>query len=147
MYSDVSGNVTLVSDEVFVSDCYEVPADVGPSTGDISYDGSINVKGNILTGYKVEASGDIYVNGAVEGATLIAGGKIVLNRGIQGMGKAMMKAEGDVISNFIESANVEAGGKIITDAIMHSNVTAKDSIEVNGRRGMVAGGRDRKSVV
>ncbi len=145
MYSDVSGNVTLVSDEVFVSDCYEVPADVGPSTGDISYDGSINVKGNILTGYKVEASGDIYVNGAVEGATLISGGKIVLNRGIQGMGKAMMKAEGDVISNFIESANVEAGGKIITDAIMHSNVTAKDSIEVNGRRGMVAGGSIRST--
>ena len=35
MYSDVSGNVTLVDDTVFVADQYEVPADVGPSTGDI----------------------------------------------------------------------------------------------------------------
>ena len=50
-----------------------------------------------------------------------------------------------MISNFIESANVEAGGKIITDAIMHSNVTAKDSIEVNGKRGMVAGGSIRST--
>lgn len=145
MYSDVSGNVTLVSDEVFVSDCYEVPADVGPSTGDIEYDGSINVKGNVLTGYKVEATGDIYVHGAVEGATLISGGKIVLNRGIQGMGKAIMRAQGDVISNFIESASVEAGGKIITDAIMHSNVIAQDSIEVNGKRGLIAGGSVRST--
>lgn len=63
MYSEVSGNVTLVAGQVFVSDCYEVPADVGPSTGDIDYDGSINVKGNVLTGYRVEASGDIYVIG------------------------------------------------------------------------------------
>lgn len=145
MYSDVSGNVTLVAGEVFVSDCYEVPADVGPSTGDIDYDGSVNVKGNVITGYRVEASGDIYVHGAVEGATLISGGKIVLNRGVQGMGKAILKAEGDVISNFIESANVDAGGKIITDAIMHSDVVARDSIEVNGKRGMIAGGSIRST--
>lgn len=145
MYSDVSGNVTLVAGEVFVSDCYEVPADVGPSTGDIEYDGSINIKGNVLTGYRVETTGDIYVHGAVEGATLISGGKIVLNRGIQGKGKAVMKAEGDIISNFIESSNVEAGGKIVTDAIMHSTVVAMDSIEVNGKRGMVAGGSIRST--
>lgn len=145
MYSDVSGNVTLVAGEVFVSDCYEVPADVGPSTGDIVYDGSINVKGNILTGYRVEVTGDIYVQGAVEGATLISGGKIVLNRGIQGKGKGIMKAGGDVISNFIESSNVEAGGKVITDAIMHSDVVAGDSIEVNGKRGMIAGGSIRST--
>lgn len=145
MYSEVSGNVTCVDDTVFVSDCYQVPADVGPSTGDIEYDGSVNVKGNVLTGYTVKASGDIYVSGAVEGATLISGGKIVLNRGIQGMGKGTMEAAGDVISNFIESSTVSAGGKIITDAIMHSNVIANEAIEVNGKRGMIAGGSVRSA--
>lgn len=145
IYSEVSGNVTCVDDTVFVSDCYQVPADVGPSTGDIEYDGSVNIKGNVLTGYTVKASGDIYVSGAVEGATLIAGGKIVLNRGIQGMGKGTMEAAGDVISNFIESSTVSAGGKIITDAIMHSKVTADGEIEVNGKRGMIAGGSVRSA--
>lgn len=145
MYSDVSGNVTCVDDTVFVSDCYQVPADVGPSTGDIDYDGSVDVKGNVLTGYTVSATGDIYVHGAVEGATLIAGGKIVLNRGIQGMGKGTMEAKGDVISNFIESSTVHAGGKIITDALLHSEVVAKDTIEVNGKRGLIAGGSIRST--
>lgn len=143
MYSDISGNVTCVSDTVFVSDCFEVPADVGPSTGDIEYEGSINVKGNVLSGYTVKASGDICVHGAVEGATLVAGGKIVLNRGIQGMGKGVMEAQGDIISNFIESSKVHSGGKIITDAIMHSDVVADDTIEVKGKRGMIAGGKIR----
>ena len=146
MYSDVSGNVTCVDDMVFVSNCYEVPADVGPSTGDIEYDGSVNIKGNVLTGYTVNVTGDIYVNGAVEGSTLIAGGKIVLNRGIKGMGKGVMKAGGDVISNFIESSSVYSGGKIITDALLHSDVTAKGTIEVNGKRGLIVGGSVRSTV-
>ncbi len=145
MYSDVSGNVTLVDDTVFVSNVYEVPADVGPSTGDIDYDGSVEVKGNVLTGYTVKASGDITVNGAVEGAVLDAGGKIVLKRGIQGMGKGNMKAEGDVISKFIESSKVTSGGKIIADAIMHSDVVSQDSVQVHGKRGLIAGGKVRSA--
>ena len=143
MYSDVSGNVTLVDGTVFVSNQYEVPADVGASTGDIEYDGSVVVKGNVLTGYTVKATGDITVNGVVEGATLVSGGKIVLKRGVQGMGKAFMEAEGDVISNFIESASVKAGGQVITDAIMHSQIVAKNDILVHGKRGLIAGGSVR----
>lgn len=145
MYSDISGNVFCVDDMVFVSNCYEVPADVGPSTGDIEYDGSVKVKGNILTGYTVRAAGDIYVNGAVEGAILSAEGKIVINRGIQGMGKAVLEARGDIVSNFIESTTATAGGRIISDAIMHSNVIAKDKIQVLGKRGMIAGGSIRST--
>ena len=85
MYSDVSGNVTLVEDRVFVSDTYVIEGDVGPSTGDVDYDGAVEVKGNVITGYTVKAAGDITVEGAVEGATLISEGKIVLKRGMQGM--------------------------------------------------------------
>lgn len=146
MYSDVSGNVTLVNDTVFVSNVYEVPADVGPSTGDIDYDGSVEIKGNVLSGYTVKASGDITVNGAVEGAVLNAGGKIVLKRGIQGMGKGIMQADGDIISNFIESSRITSGGKVISDAIMHSDVIAHDSILVHGKRGLIAGGKARSEI-
>jgi hypothetical protein len=143
MYSDISGNVTLVDDTVFVSNQYEVPADVGASTGDIDYDGSVLVKGNVLTGYSIKATGDIIVNGVVEGAKLVSDGKIVLKRGIQGMGKAELEAKGDVITNFIESATVNSDGKIMTDAIMHSQIVAKGDIEVKGKRGLIAGGSVR----
>ena len=140
MYSDVSGNVTLVEDRVFVSDTYVIEGDVGPSTGDIDYDGAVEVKGNVITGYTVKAAGDITVEGAVEGATLISEGKIVLKRGMQGMGKGVMEAKGDVISNFIESATVKAGGAVYTDAIMHSKIDANSDIIVSGKRGLIAGG-------
>ena len=95
----------------------------------------------LLTGYTVKATGDITVNGAVEGATLISGGKIVIKRGMQGMEKGVMRAGGDIISNFIESSKVHASGRIITDAIMHSDVEAADEIIVNGKRGLIVGGK------
>lgn len=146
IYSMVSGNVSLVEGRVFVSDCYEVPADVGPSTGDIDYSGNVSVAGNVISGYTIKADGDICVNGSVEGATLIAGGKIILKRGIQGMNKGEMTAGGDVISNYIESSTVHAGGRVFTDAIMHSDVDAQDVIIVDGKRGLIAGGSVRSTL-
>lgn len=140
MFSEVSGHVSLVNDTVFVSDVYEVPADVGPSTGDIEYDGNVTVKGNVITGFTVKATGNIVVNGAVEGATLIADGDIILRNGIQGMNKGLLKAKGDVVTKFIESANVETESSIKTDAILHSNVTAKKNVIVSGKRGLITGG-------
>ena len=39
------------------------------------------------------------MSGIVEGATVIAGGNITFNRGIQGMTRAVVKAGGNIVSN------------------------------------------------
>ncbi len=141
MYTDVSGHATLVDGTVFVSDTYEVPANVDASTGDIEYSGNVLIKGNVNTGYTVKATGDISVSGVVEGATLIAGGDITLRLGVQGIFKAHLNAGGNIVSRFFENCKeVYAGGTITTDAIMHSKVKAKGDIEVRGKRGLITGG-------
>ena len=140
MYSDVAGHVSLVDDKVFVSNTYEVPADVSTATGDIVYDGNVHVCGNVITGFKIEAKGDIIVDGVVEGATLISGGQIVLRRGIQGMNRGELHAEGNIVTKFIENSKVYSGGDINTDAIMHSEVFAKGDVVSAGKRGLIIGG-------
>lgn len=145
IYSEVDGHVTLVDDQVFVSDTYEVPADVDASTGDIQYEGNVFVKGNVLTGYSIFAKGDIIVNGVVEGATLQADGQIILKRGIQGKNIGTLKAGGNIISKFIESAKISAGGYLSTEAIMHSKVSVKGDIIVGGKKGFITGGEIRSS--
>lgn len=140
IFSNVSGHAALTDGMVFVSNTYEVPADVNTSTGDIEYDGDISINGNVITGFQVKATGDIYVKGAVEGANLTAGGDIILNRGMQGMERGILKAGGNVISKFIENATVTAGGYVAADAIMHSKVTAQGDILVKGKRGLITGG-------
>lgn len=140
LYSMVNGHVTLVENQVFVSDNFEVASNVDTSTGNISYNGNITVQGNVNTGYRVEASGDIIVNGVVEGAHLTAGGQIILKRGIQGMGRGILEAGTNVISKFIESAEIHAGGFVVAEAILHSNVYAKGDVTVGGKRGFISGG-------
>lgn len=140
LISMVSGHAVLMDGQVFVSDTYEVPGNVDASTGDIDYNGNVSVAGNVNSGYKVHATGDIIVNGIVEGAVLVAEGQIILKRGIQGMGKGLLQAGTNVIAKFIESAEVIAKGFIQTEAIMHSNVQAGAEITVRGKKGFITGG-------
>ena len=147
IYSDVDGHVSLVDDQVFVSDIYEVPADVDSSTGDISYDGNVAIKGNVRTGFTVRAKGDIIVNGVVEGAVLEAGGQIILKRGISGKNRGRLFAGSNIVSKFIESAEVTAGGYISTDAIMHSHVSARGDIIASGKKGFISGGELRSTTM
>lgn len=138
--SNVDGNVTLTDDTVFVSDTYRVAADVDASTGDIEYDGNVMIPGTVRTGFTVKAKGDIEVNGVVEGATLIAGGNIVIKRGVQGMNKGELNAGGDICAKFFESANVIAKGDIIAGSILHSHVQSGSKIVISGKKGFIVGG-------
>ncbi|MDF2944979.1 MAG: hypothetical protein K0S01_3837 [Herbinix sp.] len=147
MYSEVDGHVSLTDGRVFVSDTYEVHADVDASTGDIVYDGNVVIKGNVITGFSVIAKGDIEVNGVVEGAYIEAGGQIVLKRGMQGMNKGILRADGNIITKFLENSEVIAGGYVSTESILHSKVSAKGEIIVGGRRGFVTGGEIRSGTM
>ena len=50
IYSEVAGHVTLVDDMVMVSNVYRVPANVDSSTGDIEYNGTVEVAGKRCSG-------------------------------------------------------------------------------------------------
>lgn len=140
LISTVDGHVAMISGSVFVSNHYEIPANVDTSTGDINFDGSVSVRGNVITGFVVRAKGDIIVDGVVEGAELYAEGQIILKRGIQGMGRGKLIAEGNILSKFIENAEVSAGGYIETDAILHSRVSARGEVTASGKKGFIVGG-------
>ncbi len=139
LVSKVNGHVTLVDGKVFVSDVLEVE-NVDTSTGNIEYEGSVMVSGNVQSNFSVQAGGNIIVKGLVEGAKLDAGGDIIITRGMAGMGKGELKAGGNVVAKFFENATVFAGGYITTESILHSTVMAEGEITVDGRKGFIAGG-------
>ena len=147
LITEISGHVSLETDKVFVSNTYQVPADVDNSTGDIEYDGNVIVTGNVIAGFSIKATGDIIVNGVVEGANLEAGGQIILQRGVQGMSKGRLKAGGNIVSKFMENANAISGGYIEAEAILHSNITAKSDIIVSGKKGLIIGGYIRSGTM
>ena len=106
----------------------------------MSYDGNVNIKGNVKSGFSVRAKGDIVIDGVVEAAYLSAGGQIIVKRGINGMGKGKVESKSNIITKFIENSIVVAGGFIETGSILHSRVSAGMDIRVSGKRGFVNGG-------
>ncbi len=140
LYSDVSGDVKLEGDTVFVSDTYTVPADVDTSTGDIVYDGNVVVTGNVRTGFTIRAKGSVQVNGVVEGAKIYSGDSIVLKRGMQGMSKGVLEAEKDIVAKFVESGTLIAKNDVNVGSLLHSRVTAGHDVIVSGRKAFIIGG-------
>lgn len=143
--SNVDGHVMIEGSKVFVSNTYEVPADVDNSTGDINYEGNVLVRGNVRTNFNIKASGDVEVYGVVEGASIIAGGQIILHHGIQGMSKGLLVSKGNIVARFIESSRVHSDGYIEADAIIQSHVAAKGDITVMGTKGNIIGGHVRST--
>jgi uncharacterized protein len=140
MLSDIDGQVMFVDGKLSVFSTFEVHADVDNSTGNINFVGNVVIRGNVLSGFVVEAGGNIEVQGVVEGATLKAGGDIILKRGMVGNSKGIIVANGDIIAKYIESCTVEARGDIRSEAIMHSDVKCGNRLELGGKKGLLVGG-------
>ncbi len=135
----VDGHVTLIDHKVVVSNVYQVK-EVGVSTGNIDFEGTVMIAGNVAANFEVKAGGDVVINGLVEGAQIIAGGDIVIAKGMNGMGKGVLKAGGNIIVKFLENVQVTVGGYLETEAILHCNVISGSDVRVGGRKGILVGG-------
>jgi len=140
--SKIDGMVVLTQEgKIAVFKQYEIPRDVDLSTGNLTMDGSLNIKGWIRSGFNVNASGEIRVGGGVENAIVKAGTDICIQGGIIGSGQGRVHAGGNFTARFIENARVHADGNIsIRDDIMRSTVSAKGSIIVIEGKGRIRGG-------
>ena len=138
-YAKIDGMVKLDGDRLEVSEMLEVE-EINSSIGNIVFNGSVHVRGNVGAGVTIKAGKDIIVDGFIEGANLEAAGEIILRKGINGSGKGKIKAGGNVTAKFIESADVYAGGTIHIDYSMNSILYSEDIVEAKLRNGTIVGG-------
>ena len=135
-----SGQLIINGKTLSVSPVLEIKGDVGYETGNINFDGSVNVKGAVVSGFSVNAQGNIEVKGIVEAASLTAVGSINLYGGIQGRFKGRIEAGGDVFTKFAQNARIKCGGNVVSNALLHCNVTCGGSILLDGDNCFIAGG-------
>ncbi|MCR4791699.1 MAG: FapA family protein [Lachnospiraceae bacterium] len=133
------GMVRLDGDRLEVSEMLEIE-EVNTAIGNVLFEGSIRIKGNVGTGVVVKSGKDIIIDGFVEGATLEAEGEIILRKGINGAGRGKINAKGSVTAKFIESADVYAGGIIHIDYSMNSVLYSEEIVEAKQRNGTIVGG-------
>lgn len=136
----IDGMVSMVGKRVDVLNVFMVE-DVGISTGNVNFSGSVVVKKDIQADYSIKAEGNVIVNGNVEKAFITADGDITVKGACFGKGEGIIKSKNDVLMNFIESTKVEAEGNIIVnEGIMNCEVTAGKKILVVDRKGTIVGG-------
>jgi uncharacterized protein len=142
LYAVIDGLVTKTDrNKINVFPVFEVNGDVDYRVGNIDFIGTVVIRGNVLTGFRVRAAGDIRVIGTVEGADLEADGSIEITSGIMAANKGRVKAGKSVKSSFVQDGNVEAAEDVIvSQSILQSQVRAGRSIICKGVKGLIVGG-------
>ncbi|MGP4072223.1 DUF342 domain-containing protein [Piscibacillus sp. B03] len=139
IYATNFGQVSLINDELKVLPLYEVSNTLDLTTGNIDFNGSVLIRGDVPEGFNVNAKGDVTIHGLVEGANVTAGGSIYVKEGISAVGKGFIQAGVDLVTHHINQGRVFAGRYIkVEQSIVHSEVTAKDSIYC--QKGHIIGG-------
>lgn len=114
-YATIAGRVEYdeVNNTISVLDEYVVDGDVGVATGDIYFVGSVEVKGDVTTGYSLKADKGVVVRGNVEGASIETGGDLSIYGGVSGGRKARIICGGTLKTRYVDDATVECCGDVL----------------------------------
>ena len=150
----VKGHPILIQNGVYVDPTLRVDA-IDIESGNIEFDGSVEVKGDVTSGFSIRATGDVFIRGMVEKATVIAGRNLTIVGGIAGedLGrnqskelilKARVVAGGDIRAKYANLAYLRSGGDIIIrEFVLQSHLSAKGSVNLTqpGSKGCIIGGK------
>ena len=136
----ITGKITYQGERLVISSLLEIDGDVTHATGNINFAGDVVIRGNVVTGMTVQATGNITVNGHVEGACLYSGKEIILKNGMQGGGKGEIHCKGSVSGKFFEQTQINAGGDVNANAILNCMILSEGQVLVSGKMGVIVGG-------
>lgn len=156
LLAEIAGQPLLQRDGITVEPILKFEV-IDISVGNVDFPGSLVIRGDIRSGMKVHAGGDITVQGVIESADVSAGGDIRVQGGIVGHAAAQhslqraandvptarISAHGNVNARYIENAVVEAQQSVhVVESIVQSDVTALDQVIVGGKgqKGHILGG-------
>ena len=143
--SDIDGNVKMShGGAVEVDAAFTVGKDVDFNIGNIDITGDLVIQGDIKSGFKVKATGEIDIAGTVEDAEIETEGTVIVKRGFIGDGHGIIRAGKDTILRFIHGQKVFAGADIyIHEESVQSELTAGGSIIAQDGKGVIIGGTAR----
>lgn len=117
------GMISLNGNEMQITNHMEVD-EINMATGNLNFNGSVHIRGDVCNGTSVKATGDVVVDGNVEAATIESGGSVVLKKGMNAAGDGEIIAGKDVVSRFFEATKVTAQGNIDVDKCLNSELYA-----------------------
>lgn len=136
----MDGDITFQNNNFCVDRVLTISGSVDNSVGNLDYNGNILIREDVKSGFRVNATGDILVQGSVGSAQLNAGGNIEIMDGMNGNGQGSLSAYGDIKITFMESVNVVCYGDIYAATIVNSDILCGGSIYATKGKGVIVGG-------
>jgi uncharacterized protein (DUF342 family) len=135
------GKPTLNNNILSVLPIHEIRGDVDFHTGNIVFEGNVIVYGNVNSGFKIDAEGDVVIMGNVDAAEINAGGKLSVKGRVFGNDKGKLVCGGDFFAKEIDHVTLICYGTVtVYEAIMHSHVTSETRVLVESGKGWIVGG-------
>ncbi len=141
--ASIDGKITLDGEDRLEISRICMVEDVTLATGNISFDGTIYVKGNVGKGVTISATDNVIVDGFVEGATIQSGGEVFLRNGVKGGRIGLIEAKGNVVGHFFEDISVITGGDIVAQYCMNCTLKSENIINLISPKGLLIGGTAR----
>lgn len=121
-----------------------INSDVGVETGNITFEGSVTVRGTVAPGFSVTARGDLSIESVegVSGAKLIRSidGDVYIRGGVFGLGETRIEAGGNIYIKHVNEAILVAGKEIHIGFYSMGAQLKAHSIYVDERKGKIIGG-------
>lgn len=137
--ADISGAYDFDGKKLMVTPFLELK-ELSSSMGNVVFDGSIHIMGDVGDNVVVKADGDIIIDGFVENATIEASGDVVVKKGANGKGLGSIKAGKSIKGMFFENITVKAGEDINANYCLGCNMTAENNISISGKKGVISSG-------
>lgn len=122
-----------------------IDGDVGLETGNLKFDGSIQVRGTVMPGYSIVSSGDISIesNEGIHAADLIKSteGDVFIKGGIFGRGVTKVEAYHNIFVKHANECTLEAKDNINIGFYSLGATIFCDSLVLDERKGKIIGGK------
>lgn len=138
--AEKEGKVEYKDGKLSVNSVYELKGDVDQLIGKVEFFGDVLISGNVEAGVTIRAGKSLTIEGTVEAATIVAGGDIILKRGIQGNQKATIVCRGNLYADFIEHTQIKAMGDVEANILLSSQIEAEGKVTATGKKGAIIGG-------
>jgi uncharacterized protein (DUF342 family) len=121
-----------------VEDTVTVKSDLDISVGNITFNGDVVIKGNVMEGFSIKAGRSVRIEGTAFSASINAGGNIIINGGAI---NSQIDCEGDVSIGFCENTTIKSKGKVESAQFAFCDVFCYGELVAKGRTGVITGGK------
>lgn len=136
--ASADGHLVFKNGAFCVETVVTISGDVDASVGNIDFIGDVIIKGSVCEGFKVSSNANITVNGEVNGATLEAGGNIIIKKGCI---NSKITSHSSLSAQFCERCSIKCDGDVSAQNYIICDVYCGGTLVTKGSNGSIIGGR------